>query len=52
MKQEQTQTARVECQECDFTTIVSDDDDRIPADVVIAHGKESGHKLSVTTIEE
>lgn len=49
---EQEQTARIECQECDFTTLVPADDEEIPADVVIAHGKESGHKLSVTTIAE
>lgn len=46
------QSARVECQECHFSAVVTEADDRIPADVVIAHGKESGHKLSVTPIEE
>lgn len=43
---------RVECQECHFSEIVRAGDARIPADVVIEHGKESGHKLSVTRVVE
>ena len=44
--------ARIECSECRFSTDVGPDDDRIPAEVVISHGRESGHKLSVTTLED
>lgn len=43
--------ARVVCQDCWFSTVVRPDDDRLPADVVIDHGKESGHKLSVESLE-
>lgn len=46
------ESVRVECRECTFTAVVTESDDRVPAEVVIAHGKESGHKLSVTTIED
>lgn len=44
--------ARVECRECCFSADVEPDDDRIPAEVVIAHGRESGHKLSVKSLGE
>lgn len=44
--------ARVECQECHFSTVVRPGDGRVPADVVIEHGKEAGHKLSVTPLAE
>lgn len=40
--------AQVVCEECQFSTTVRDDDDRLPADVVREHGRETGHKLSVT----
>ena len=43
--------ARVECQDCGFSTIVKPGEDRIPADVVVEHGRESGHKLSVGPVE-
>lgn len=43
---------RVECQECQFSALVREGDGRIPADVVIEHGKESGHKLAVTSVVE
>lgn len=39
--------ARFECEDCPFSTIINDDDDRLPADVVREHGQEMGHKLSV-----
>ena len=38
---------RVECTECQFSTIVEPGGDREPTDIVIEHGKEMGHKLSV-----
>lgn len=45
-------SARVECQECQFSETVRAGDGRVPADIVIEHGRESGHKLSVTTVVE
>jgi hypothetical protein len=42
---------RVECQDCNFATVVSPDEDRLPADVVVEHGRESGHKLAVHAVE-
>ena len=44
--------ARIECRECWFSAAVGPDDDRSPAEVVISHGRESGHKLSVTSLED
>jgi hypothetical protein len=41
--------ARIECL---FATDVGPDDDRSPAEVVISHGRASGHELSVTTVED
>ena len=46
------EAARVECRECWFSADVAPGDDRSPAEVVIAHGRESGHKLSVTSLED
>lgn len=42
------QQAEVVCQDCPFSAVVAEDDDRLPADIVTEHGKETGHKLSVT----
>lgn len=43
---------RVECQECQFSEVVEPGDDRVPADIVIEHGKKRGHKLSVKPLVE
>ena len=42
----------MECQDCNFTAVVTPNDDRLPADVVVEHGRESGHKLSVRRVED
>lgn len=39
--------ADVVCEDCPFSATIHDGDDRLPADVVREHGKETGHKLSV-----
>lgn len=44
--------ARVDCEDCLFSATISDEDDRLPADVVREHGKETGHKLSVQFLAE
>lgn len=44
--------ASIECQECAFLKTIHPDDGTLPADVVVEHGKETGHKLSVGAIEE
>lgn len=42
----------VDCTECPFSRTVSPDDDRVPAEVVIEHGKQTGHLLRVGRPEE
>lgn len=44
--------ALIDCQECAFSKTVHPKDGTLPADVVVEHGKETGHKLSVGAIEE
>lgn len=44
--------ALVDCQECDFSKAVTPDDGILPADVVVEHGRATGHKLSVGSVEE
>lgn len=38
---------KVECTACSFTKIVRPDDDQQPSEVVIAHGRNTGHGLEV-----
>lgn len=42
---------RVSCRDCSFERIIEPDDVR-PADVLIEHGQRTGHKLSVSRIED
>ena len=44
--------ALVDCQECAFSRTVHPDDGTLPADVVVEHGRETGHKLAVGTPQE
>lgn len=41
----------VDCQECAFSRVVEPTTEELPADVVIEHGRSSGHKLRVGEIE-
>ena len=43
---------RVECRDCLFSTIVQSGADERPADVVIEHGRETGHKLQSEPLEQ
>lgn len=44
-------TVRVECKECQFATVVDSDDERLPGEVIIAHGRETGHKSVVEDLD-
>lgn len=44
--------AVIDCQECAFSKTVHPDDGKLAADVVVEHGRETGHKLSVSAIEK
>lgn len=39
---------RVECRECDFARTIRPDDDELPSAVLIRHGRETGHKLTLS----
>lgn len=41
----------VECNECPFRERVSSDGDSTVSDVILEHGRETGHKLSIDWIE-
>ena len=43
---------RVECQECPFKRTIDPDDDDLPADIVVEHGNETGHKLEVESLDD
>jgi hypothetical protein len=38
---------RVECTECFFERVVREHHDERPADVIIEHGRETGHTLEI-----
>ena len=42
----------VACSDCDFETVVSRSADTSPTDYIISHGRETGHTLTVTTIDD
>lgn len=47
MEQRADHRIQVECQECSFAEVVGEDDERLPGEVVIQHGRSTGHKLRV-----
>ncbi|MDS0281113.1 hypothetical protein [Haloarcula onubensis] len=47
-----TPPMKVDCTECPYSRIVAADSDRLPADLVVEHGQETGHKLTIETLEE
>lgn len=42
----------VNCTECHFSRTVSTDGETLPADIIQEHGQETGHSLSVTSLDE
>ena len=45
-------TMRIECTECEFSTVVTATDGRNPYETVEMHGTESGHTLEMSVVEE
>lgn len=39
---------RVECDECNFSRSVRPEDEQLPGEVVVEHGRNTGHRLSVS----
>ena len=48
---EQRQRIRVVCTECAFSTVI-DTGEESPAETVVEHGRNTGHKLSTEEIED
>ena len=42
---------RLSCRDCSFEKVVGPDEDVRPADVLIDHGRRTGHTLTVSRIE-
>lgn len=45
-------TMRVECTECEFSTVVDPADGENPYEAVEMHGAETDHRLELSVIEE
>jgi uncharacterized Zn finger protein (UPF0148 family) len=43
---------RVTCPECGYAQVVREDDDRVPADCILEHGRETGHKLNLESVAD
>ena len=42
---------RVDCKDCPFSEELEADDERLPGEVVIEHGRETGHILRVENLD-
>lgn len=42
---------RVSCSACDFERVVPRGEAPMPTDVIVSHGRETGHTLTVTTLD-
>jgi hypothetical protein len=43
---------RIDCTNCHFSAVVSDEDEVTPADVLVDHGREHGHTLDICTVDD
>lgn len=43
---------RVDCDDCPFSKVVPTDADVQPAEIVVEHGQERGHTLSIEPVDE
>lgn len=47
-----TDAILVTCLDCPFEREVGPEDDRLPADVLVEHGKSHNHKLTIRPVED
>ena len=47
-----TRPIRVDCTECHFTVLVEPVDEKRPAEIILEHGRETGHTLNTTPREK
>lgn len=52
MTTEENPRMEVECNDCQFSRIVEPGDEELPGEVVIKHGDETGHQLSLNSIDD
>lgn len=52
MNGEVKRVARDVCQNCQFSEVVQPDEGNLPADIVVKHGRETGHNSRVEYPEE
>lgn len=45
-------TVKIECTECPYSQLVHPEDDALPAEVIVEHGRETGHKLTTANVHE
>ncbi|SEP10483.1 hypothetical protein SAMN04487948_11448 [Halogranum amylolyticum] len=45
-------TMKVTCGECTFTQVIHPGDEELPSEIVVEHGKQTGHKLKVAALRE
>jgi len=50
VEQSDAETVRVVCTECHFSKIVAENE--LSADVLIEHGEETGHTLTLEVVED
>lgn len=48
---EEGERIRVECRDCGYREVVPTDGERSPADVIVEHGRETGHTLDTEVLE-
>lgn len=42
----------VDCSECQFWRVILEDEETAPAEIVVEHGRETGHTLAISQIDE
>lgn len=51
MTAEGVRPVRVECLTCGYTRVVEPADDLLAADIIIEHGRKTGHRLTATGLD-
>lgn len=41
-------TMQLDCRECTFSTLAAVDGERLPADILVEHSLETGHKVALS----
>lgn len=51
MSSKKRQAVNLECIECRFSKVVSPNVGKLPVDFVVEHGRETGHKVKISSDE-